>query len=133
MWFLVIQILALIAAAVRGWKFWPFLIWGCLLVFGAVMGAGGLSTGEAQIVQFFDIVATGVFLLMAIVGRKSESQSSADAIGATPPDMRPRVPCPNCAELIVSGATVCRFCGKSVNERSSIDTVQQQSSPDGFR
>jgi hypothetical protein len=26
-------------------------------------------------------------------------------------DDRPRVPCPDCGELIVSGAKVCRFCG----------------------
>lgn len=31
-----------------------------------------------------------------------------------PPDAQRRVPCPSCREMIVEGATTCRFCGKPV-------------------
>ncbi|MCX6017617.1 MAG: hypothetical protein NTZ50_03800 [Chloroflexi bacterium] len=116
MWFLVIQILALIAAAVRGWKFWPFLIWGCLLVFGAVMGPGGLRTGATLML---DIVATGVFLLMAIVGRKSNPSTTEETPTLLPSDLANRVQCPHCAEMILPDAKVCRFCGRSVHEQGS--------------
>lgn len=29
-------------------------------------------------------------------------------------DTRPRVPCPQCAELIIADANVCRFCGAAL-------------------
>lgn len=75
--------------------------------------------GEAQMVQLADIVATVVFLLMAIVGRKSNPSTTEETPTLLPSDLANRVQCPHCAEMILPDAKVCRFCGRSVHEQGS--------------
>lgn len=118
MWLFVIQVIALIAASIRGWGSKPIIMYGLLLAFsfvaGAVVGPDAMSC-----LQVVDYIIVGVFIVMAIIGKEKEQKNTiSKPIGAT---SEPRIKCPHCAEWILPDANICRYCSREINNKTNRD------------
>lgn len=117
MWLFVIQVIAIIAASMRGWGAKPIVIFVLVFVFSFIAGAvaGPDVIGFLQVV---DYILIGVFIVMAIIGKEKE-QTQKQIISNPQPisaPSQPRIKCPHCAEWIMPDANICRYCGNEVNE-----------------
>lgn len=115
MWLLVIQVIAVIAASIRGWGAKPIIIYGLTLAISFVAGAvfGSDVIGYFQVV---DYILIGVFIVMAIIGKEKvqENNSPSPSHSVT----QPRIKCPQCAEWILPDAKICRYCGSKIQSNN---------------
>lgn len=113
MWLIVIQVVALIAASIRGWGAKPVIMYGLLLAFSFVAGAM-VGPDAMSFLQILDYIIVGVFIVMAIIGKEKEPKKTESQ--SITPQIQPRIKCPHCAELIMPDANICPFCRREVSE-----------------
>jgi len=114
-----IQVLALIAASLRGWGAKPIIIFVLMIVFSFFAGliAGPDVIGCLQVV---DYIIIGVFIVMAIIGKEKEQLQIIGNHQPISTENQPRIKCPHCAEWIMSDANICRYCGNQINAGSKL-------------
>ena len=71
MWFFIVDIIAAIAAVIRGWRAIPIIILAVSMVFAFMLGhfIGPISI---RIMKVFDYVLPVILIIMAIIGRKKK-------------------------------------------------------------
>ena len=114
MWLLTIEFILAIIAAIRGWGWKPFLL---MIGVFCILSISNSSPSYLIIGAFLEWSLIIFLVVAAVIGKKEDH-----LIGEMEPKLKVkskrrtnRIKCPQCAELVMKDAKICRFCGHKLS------------------